>query len=231
MQRLQQYKRSLQQLQVDLSTAKLQPKGDSYEENRKQLLAGADPTQRQRELQVRSCLTCLLWTTCSPSRLKQSSGMQTEADMVGAAQKTTSSLQRSRQVMLQQVENQQNILAAMDASHEQLAKTTDEYQGQSSVYGNTRQLLRTMKRHSSWDKLVLYGGFAMFMLVCLYIIQKRSVYFVPTFVKTGLGKLVPSWARLSSGRDVNQLIKPVKGTYFVRCLTSYSALHDMSCDL
>lgn len=51
-QRLQQYKRSLQQLQVDLCTAKLQPKGDSYEENRKQLLAGADPTQRQRELQV-----------------------------------------------------------------------------------------------------------------------------------------------------------------------------------
>lgn len=144
--------------------------------------------------------------------------------MVGAAQKTTSSLQRSRQVMLQQVENQQNILAAMDASHEQLAKTTEEYQGQSSVYGNTRQLLRTMKRHSSWDKLVLYGGFAMFMLVCLYIIQKRSVYFIPTFVKTGLGKLVPSWARLSSSRDVNQLIKPVKGTFFMCCLACNIAI-------
>lgn len=52
MQRLQQYKRSLQGLQVELSTAKLQPKADSYEENRKQLLAGADPTERQRELQV-----------------------------------------------------------------------------------------------------------------------------------------------------------------------------------
>lgn len=130
--------------------------------------------------------------------------------MVGAAQKTTSSLQRSRQVMLQQIENQQNVLAAMDGSHEQLAKTTEEYQSQSSVYGNTRQLLRTMKRHSSWDKLILYGGFAMFMLVCLYIVQKRSVYFVPTFIKTGLGKLVPGWSRLS-GRDVDQLVKPVKG--------------------
>lgn len=53
-QRLQQYKRLLQGLQVELSTAKLQPKGDSYQENRKQLLAGADPTQRQRELQVQS---------------------------------------------------------------------------------------------------------------------------------------------------------------------------------
>lgn len=134
--------------------------------------------------------------------------LQTEADMLGAAQKTTSSLQRSRQVMLQQIDNQQNVLAAMDASHEQLAKTTEEYQGQSSVYGNTRQLLRTMKRHSSWDKLILYGGFAMFMLVCLYIVQKRSVYFVPTFVKTGLGRLVPSWSRLSS-RDVDQLVKGI----------------------
>ena len=149
--------------------------------------------------------------------------MQTEADMLGAAQKTTGSLQRSRQVMLQQIDNQQNVLAAMDASHEQLAKTTEEYEGQSSVYGNTRQLLKTMKRQGSVDKLILYGGFAMFMLVCLYIIQKRSVYFVPTFVKTGLGKLVPSWARLSSGRDVDQLVKPVKGDFLVHWVHVYTA--------
>ena len=118
--------------------------------------------------------------------------------------------------MAQQIENQQNILAAMDASHEQLSKTTEEYVGQSSVYGNTRQLLRTMKGHSSWDKLVLYGGFAMFLLVCLYIVQKRSMYFVPTFIKTGVGKLVPSWARLS-GRNVDQLVKPVKGALLSIC--------------
>ena len=153
--------------------------------------------------------------------------MQTEADMLGAAQKTTSSLQRSRQVMLQQIDNQQNVLAAMDASHEQLAKTTEEYQGQSSVYGNTRQLLKTMKQQGSVDKLILYGGFAMFMLVCLYIIQKRSVYFVPTFVKTGLGKLVPSWARLSSGRDVDQLVKPVKGVFLVHLVHLYTAPQGM----
>lgn len=59
-QRLQQYKRKLQGLQVALTTAKLQPKTDSYEENRKQLLAGADPMQRQRELQVLFIsLTCI----------------------------------------------------------------------------------------------------------------------------------------------------------------------------
>ena len=136
--------------------------------------------------------------------------MQTEAELVGAAQSVTGSLQRSRQVMLEQIDNTQSILASMDASHEQLSKVTKEYQGQSDVFGTSKRLLRTLKRHSSWDKLVLYGGAMMFLLVCLYVIQKRSLYFVPTFVKTGLGKLVPTWSR-SSAKDIDHLTQPIKG--------------------
>lgn len=131
--------------------------------------------------------------------------------MVGAAQSTTGSLQRSRQVLVEQIDSTQTILAAMDASHEQLHKVTTEYEGQSDVYGSSKRLLRILKRHSSWDKLVLYGGAAMFLLVCLYVVQKRSLYFVPTFVKTGLGKLVPTWSR-SSGQEADQLIRPTRGT-------------------
>ena len=131
--------------------------------------------------------------------------------MVGAAQSTTGSLQRSRQVLVEQIDSTQTILASMDASHEQLQKVTTEYQGQSHVYASSKRLLRTLKRHSSWDKLVLYGGAAMFLLVCLYVVQKRSLYFVPTFVKTGLGKLVPSWSA-SSGQQADQFIQPVTGT-------------------
>ncbi|KAL3140050.1 hypothetical protein ABBQ38_004330 [Trebouxia sp. C0009 RCD-2024] len=78
--------------------------------------------------------------------------------MVGAAQSTTGSLQRSRQVLVEQIDSTQTILAAMDASHEQLQK-------------------------------------------------KRSLYFVPTFVKTGLGKLVPTWSR-SSAQEADQLVRP-----------------------
>ena len=130
--------------------------------------------------------------------------------MVGAAQGTTGSLQRSRQVILEQIDNTQTILASMDASHEQLQNVTKEYQGQADVFGSSKRLLRTLKRHSTWDKLVLYGGAAMFVLVCLYVVQKRSLYFVPTFVKTGLGKLVPTWSR-SSSQDVDHLIRPATG--------------------
>lgn len=182
--RLQRYQQQYQDIQASYSQAKLQKRVDPREENRRLLLSGADPSKRQQEL-------------------------QTEAELVGAAQSVTGSLQRSRQVMLEQIDNTQSILASMDASHEQLSKVTKEYQGQSDVFGTSKRLLRTLKRHSSWDKLVLYGGAAMFLLVCLYVIQKRSLYFVPTFVKTGLGKLVPTWSR-SSAKDIDHLTHPIK---------------------
>ncbi|KAL0036174.1 hypothetical protein WJX79_006857 [Trebouxia sp. C0005] len=182
--RLQRYKQQYQDIQTDYSKAKMMKKLDPQEENRKMLLAGGDPTRRQREL-------------------------QTEAEVLGAAQSTTGSLQRSRQVMLEQVDTTQTLLASMDASHAQLQKVTTEYQGQSDVFGSSKRLLRTLKRHSTWDKLVLYGGFAMLLMVCLYVVQKRARYFVPTFVKTGLGKLVPSWSR-TSAQDLDDLTRPVK---------------------
>lgn len=50
--RLQQYQRQYQELQTAYSNAKLATKVDPHEENRRLLLAGADPTRRQRELQV-----------------------------------------------------------------------------------------------------------------------------------------------------------------------------------
>lgn len=152
--------------------------------------------------------------------------LQTEAEVLGAAQSTTGSLQRSRQFMLEQVDSTQTLLASMDASHAQLQKVTTEYQGQSDVFGSSKRLLRTLKRHSTWDKFVLYGGFAMLLLVCLYVVQKRARYFVPTFVKTGLGKLVPSWSR-SSAQDLDDLTRPVKGVFQCTDLSSRFCLLDI----
>ncbi|KAL3154048.1 hypothetical protein ABBQ32_013594 [Trebouxia sp. C0010 RCD-2024] len=51
-QELQQYQWQYQELQSAYSNAKLATKLDPQEENRRLLLAGADPTKRQRELQV-----------------------------------------------------------------------------------------------------------------------------------------------------------------------------------
>lgn len=50
--RLQWYKQQYQDIQTDYSKAKMVRKVDPQEENRKLLLAGGDPTRRQRELQV-----------------------------------------------------------------------------------------------------------------------------------------------------------------------------------
>ena len=50
--RLQQYQQQYQDLQTAYSNAKLANKTDPHEANRQMLLAGADPTKRQRELQV-----------------------------------------------------------------------------------------------------------------------------------------------------------------------------------
>ena len=54
--RLQQYQWQYQELQTAYGNAKLATKIDPQEENRRLLLAGADPTKRQRELQVNSHL-------------------------------------------------------------------------------------------------------------------------------------------------------------------------------
>ncbi len=57
--RLQQYKQVYQDIQTDYGNAKMAKKADPLEENRKLLLAGGDPTKRQRELQVMCTCTCL----------------------------------------------------------------------------------------------------------------------------------------------------------------------------
>ena len=64
--RLQHYKQQYQDIQTDYSKAKMIKKLDPHEENRKLLLAGGDPTKRQRELQVAHlcfggpCLSCFV---------------------------------------------------------------------------------------------------------------------------------------------------------------------------
>lgn len=50
--RLQQFQQQYQDLQAGYSQARLQKKVDPQEDNRRLLLSGADPTKRQRELQV-----------------------------------------------------------------------------------------------------------------------------------------------------------------------------------
>ena len=59
--------------------------------------------------------------------------------------------------------------------------------GLSAQYGwllrRSHKLLSTMRQHSLLDILTLWGGISIFTLVVVYIVTKRSLYFVPEFAK------------------------------------------------
>ncbi len=79
----------------------------------------------------------------------------------------------------------------MDASHERLAKSKEEYEKQTPLLTKSRRLLSKMSWHSVLDAFTLYGCLAIFFLVVAYILQKRLIYFVPSF-------LIPSFGRSSA---------------------------------
>lgn len=83
-------------------------------------------------------------------------------------------------MLLQELEHTSATLAAMDVSHERLQKTNKQYQSQNPLFAASRRLLSTMKRHELLDSLVLYLGLGFFLLVVFYILQKRSLYFMPS---------------------------------------------------
>ena len=93
---------------------------------------------------------------------------------------------------MQELDHTSATLAAMDASHERLAKSKDEYEKQTPLLSKSRRLLSRMSWHSILDNLVLYGCLAIFFAVVAYIVYKRLIYFVPSF-------LIPSFLGQSPG--------------------------------
>ena len=83
---------------------------------------------------------------------------------------------------MQELDHTSATLAAMDASHERLAKSKDEYEKQTPLLSKSRRLLSRMSWHSILDNLVLYGCLTIFFAVVAYIVYKRLIYFVPSFL-------------------------------------------------
>ena len=54
---------------------------------------------------------------------------------------------------------------------------------QDDGFGRSHQLLGTMRRHSVLDFVTLWGGLSIFLMVVVYIVAKRSFYFVPNFAR------------------------------------------------
>jgi len=81
--------------------------------------------------------------------------------------------------MSEELEHTSATLAAMDISHQQLGKTRKEYVGQHSLLRRSKGLLRTIDWQNRSETIMLWGGLILFVLVSLYVAQKRVVYFVP----------------------------------------------------
>lgn len=98
---------------------------------------------------------------------------------VAASQEITHSLQRTRQLMAQELEHTSATLAAMDTSNERLSQTRDELHTQRGLFRSSRKLLRALLTSVMLDNVSLYGGLALFFVVVAYILQKRTLYFAP----------------------------------------------------
>ena len=130
----------------------------SAAEERKELLAGAAPLGRQRQL-------------------------QTEGDMVAVSEGVTDGLRRTRQVLTEELSHTSATLAAMETSHAQLGKTREEYLTQHGHLRRSKGLLGTLSWQSRSETYMLWGGLTLFMVVVAFIAAKRIGYFVPQAIK------------------------------------------------
>uniref|UniRef100_A0A3B6BZI6 Sec20 C-terminal domain-containing protein n=1 Tax=Triticum aestivum TaxID=4565 RepID=A0A3B6BZI6_WHEAT len=98
---------------------------------------------------------------------------RTKAGMTSAAESTTDSLRRSRQLMVQEVGRSANTLSTFDGLPSVLRKAEGEYQGHRSLLMRTRGLLSTMQRQDVLDRIILTTGFLVFSLAVLYVASRR----------------------------------------------------------
>eukprot|EP00898_Chlorokybus_atmophyticus_P004317 jgi/Chlat1/4887/Chrsp31S04901 len=142
---------ALDTLRVQLRNSNLQAMVNSEKELQRQrndLLAGASDTLRVRKA-------------------------QTQAEQLETAEDITQSLRRTRQLMVQELEHGTQQISALGDSNTRLLRTKDEYKSQQGLYGASRRLLTTLQQQGVIDRIVLVGGFFLFMLVAVYIFQKR----------------------------------------------------------
>ncbi|KAI3904756.1 hypothetical protein MKW92_019018 [Papaver armeniacum] len=104
--------------------------------------------------------------------------LQTKAGITNASESITESLRRTRQLMVQEVERSENILATFDESTGVLKKAESEYKGHRSLLMRTKNLLSTMRRQDVLDRLLLVGGCFMFSCAVFYVVSKRIGVFL-----------------------------------------------------
>lgn len=98
-----------------------------------------------------------------------------EAGALALASEATESLRRSRALMAEELDKGHRTLAAMAQSRAAMKRTGDEYAGnQRAALGGGGKLLARLERQAVTERLVLWGGFACFLLACAHVALKRT---------------------------------------------------------
>lgn len=151
--------------------------------------------------------------------LNRAQKLATEGGMLSAAQGATDGLRRTRAVLAEEINHTSATLATMEVSHHRLRRTKDEYGTQHASLRKSKGLLGVLDWQNKSETFMLWVGLIIFMSVALYIVHKRTTYFVPEalrpmslirnavgIVKLGRVKKIESLG----GQDVPKLQAPAK---------------------
>ncbi|KAL1914831.1 uncharacterized protein VTP21DRAFT_7923 [Calcarisporiella thermophila] len=96
-----------------------------------------------------------------------------DESMLNKATDITESLQRMRQLMSQEVERGALSAKILDDSSKSLRSIHHEYQGFAGVMRASRQLITKLEQGDWADRLLIFFGFLVFLLVVVHILKRR----------------------------------------------------------
>jgi hypothetical protein len=119
--------------------------------------------------------------------------LTSDSDAIHSAKGATEGLRRTRAVLAEEIEHTSTTLATLEVSHHRLGQTRDEYRGQHGVMKKSKGLLQVLYWQNKSETYMLWLGLSFFLLTATYVVQKRTIYFVPealrpvTLVKSAVG--------------------------------------------
>lgn len=178
-----------------------------YEELLKRFKAAAVERKEKQRQQTTHAREELLGSMQASVVRKQ---WRNESDLVSASQNITESLKRTKNILAQELEQSGAQLAALGVSQESLAKSHREYKTQHTRLKKAKGLISVVDWQNKSERYLLWAGLSLFCAVALYIIQKRSLYFVPPSLRPVA--LVRYALRLLFGTDDSSIVEEPPST-------------------
>ena len=135
--------------------------------------------ERAREAEDREALLMGKSGTSAMDEIKASGA-------VSVSSEATAGLRRARQMMATELEKGEKTLAALTESTATMERTGTEYSNQSTKLKVGRRLLTTIEWQTFMDRIILWSGFSIFLLVVIHILWKRTPFlarFHPLYYK------------------------------------------------